>query len=299
VLVSANYKLSFDCLRSRIPGRDAWILVLDTNGINVWCAAGKGTFGTDEIVLRVAETRLDAVVSHGTLIVPQLGAPGVCAREVKKRSGFRVVYGPVRADDLPAFLDADMTATPEMRRVRFTLRDRAVLIPVEVSFLVWKTALIALALVVLSGLGRDGFIALALVVLSGLGRDGYVFERVVTDGLRAAGLFLGVVGVGVVAFPLLLPLLPGRAFSVKGVWLGVAAALIYAAFCWGALREPLVWPWLVAAPALVSFLGMGFTGSSTYTSLSGVQREMRRALPWQIAGVTVAAWGWVIGLFMR
>jgi len=45
VFVSANYKLSFDVLRRELKGFNAWILVLDTKGINVWCAAGKGTFG--------------------------------------------------------------------------------------------------------------------------------------------------------------------------------------------------------------------------------------------------------------
>ena len=53
VLVSANYKLSFDCLRSELTGFNAWMLVLDTRGVNVWCSAGKGTFGTNEIVGRV------------------------------------------------------------------------------------------------------------------------------------------------------------------------------------------------------------------------------------------------------
>jgi CO dehydrogenase/acetyl-CoA synthase gamma subunit (corrinoid Fe-S protein) len=79
VLVSANYKMSFDRLRSALDGRDAWLLVLDTKGINVWCAAGKGTFGTDEVVRRVQATGLDRVVTHRTLILPQLGAPGVAA----------------------------------------------------------------------------------------------------------------------------------------------------------------------------------------------------------------------------
>ena len=47
VFVTANYTLSFDALRAALDGRDVYILVLDTQGINVWCAAGKGTFGTD------------------------------------------------------------------------------------------------------------------------------------------------------------------------------------------------------------------------------------------------------------
>jgi CO dehydrogenase/acetyl-CoA synthase gamma subunit (corrinoid Fe-S protein) len=74
VLVTANYKLTFDALRSELEGVDAWILVLETQGVNVWCAAGKGTFGTDELVNRVAATRLTEVVSHRKLVVPQLGA---------------------------------------------------------------------------------------------------------------------------------------------------------------------------------------------------------------------------------
>ena len=58
VLVTANYKMSFDELRCALPGRDFWILVLDTKGINVWCAAGKGTFGTKELVMRIEASGL-------------------------------------------------------------------------------------------------------------------------------------------------------------------------------------------------------------------------------------------------
>ena len=128
VFVSANYTLSFDALRSSLGGLDAYILVLDTQGINVWCAAGKGTFGTKEIVRRVIAARLGEVVSHRKLILPQLGAPGVAAHEVKKLTGFWVEYGPVRAADLPEYLKTH-EAAPEMRQVEFPLRDRVVLIP--------------------------------------------------------------------------------------------------------------------------------------------------------------------------
>ena len=123
MLVTANFKMSFDFLRSRLTGRDAWILVLDTKGVNVWCAAGKGTFGTDELLRRVAAVRLADIVSHRKLIVPQLGATGVSAYQVHERSEWHVKFGPVRAKDLPAYLDAGTKATPGMRRVRFTLVD--------------------------------------------------------------------------------------------------------------------------------------------------------------------------------
>ncbi len=131
VLVSANYKMSFDALRSSLPGRDAWILVLDTEGINVWCAAGEGTFGTDEVVRRIEATGLKKIVDHREIIVPQLGGPGVSGYQVKLRSGFRVRFGPIKAEDIPAYLDAGFKATAAMRRKSFDLGERIALIPVE------------------------------------------------------------------------------------------------------------------------------------------------------------------------
>ncbi len=126
VFVTSNYTLSFDALRSALPGIDAYILVLDTFGVNVWCAAGKGTFGTEEVIHRVKDTKLADVVSRRVLILPQLGAPGVAAHEVKKATGFRVEYGPIRADDLPEYLKTHK-ATPEMRNanVPYTRPGRA------------------------------------------------------------------------------------------------------------------------------------------------------------------------------
>ena len=47
--------------------------------------------------------------------------------------------------------------------------------------------------------------------------------------------------------------------------------------------------WILMIPAVASFVAMNFTGASTYTSLSGVRREMRVALPVQIACAVVGA----------
>ncbi|RXM21708.1 acetyl-CoA synthase subunit gamma, partial [Citrobacter sp. AAK_AS5] len=81
VIVTANYKLTFDVVRNAISGMNLWMLVLNTHGVNVWCAAGKGTFGTGEIARMVKMTKLATIVSHRNLIVPQLGAPGVSAQD--------------------------------------------------------------------------------------------------------------------------------------------------------------------------------------------------------------------------
>ena len=64
VFVTANYKLTFDVLRKNLVGVDGWLLVLDTKGVNVWCAAGKGTFGTEELIERIEKSGLSRVVDH-------------------------------------------------------------------------------------------------------------------------------------------------------------------------------------------------------------------------------------------
>src|SRR3989337_2703575 len=158
VFVSANYKMSFDILRRALKGMNAWILALDTKGINVWCAAGKGTFGTKELVERIASSELEKIVSHRDLIIPQLGAPGVAAHQVQKSTGFKVHYGPIRASDLPAFLDSGLKATRQMRMKTFTLWERIVLIPIELARALQVTVFVIPAFFIIGGFsGTDGF----------------------------------------------------------------------------------------------------------------------------------------------
>lgn len=277
VLVTANYKLSFDALRSELRGLDAWILVLDTRGINVWCAAGKKTFSTDEIVRRVQLTGLEQVVSHRELIVPQLGAVGVAAQEVKRGCGFAVFWAPIRASDVKSFLASGKKAAPAMRRVTFTLAERAALIPVEIV-LFGKLALKTL---------------LVLFLLSGLGAHIFSFTAAWQRGVQAAAAFAAGILAGAVATPLLLPWLPGPAFWLKGGLAGGLAGVFVAAGFWSrtAGLEPVALFLLTAATA--SFMAMNFTGATPYTSASGVEKEMRRAIPAQFAALGLAALCWV------
>ena len=281
VLVTANYKLTFDALRRELTGIDSWILVLETQGINVWCAAGKGTFGTSELVYRVQTTKLTDIVSHRRLIVPQLGAVGVAAHEVKAQCGFTVRYGPVRAADLPAYFRAGRKATPAMRRVTFTIRERAVLVPVEL----------------VAGMKYALMIGAILLLAAGLGSDGYALARVGAGGLASLGLSVGAFVTASVFVPLLLPWLPGRAFALKGVWVGIAYFGVCAAFGRGCPEMGAGWlpllAWGLIAVAVCSFVAMNFTGASTYPSLSGVRKEMRAYVPFQLAATVLglAAWG--------
>ncbi len=254
VFVTANYSLSFDALREALPGIDGYILVLDTHGINVWCAAGKGTFGTEELVRRIQATGLANVVRHRVVILPQLGAPGIAAHEIRKQSGFKVEYGPVRAADLPAYLRTH-TATEEMRRVEFTLLDRLVLIPVE---LILAVPLMLIAAIIAYFFG--GFLA-------------------------AAGIVAAVLA-GTVLFPILLPWLPSHAFSGKGLVLGAVVALPFALVVFLGSPDQAIWlrgilgaAYLLALPPITAYLALNFTGTSTFTSRTGVRREIFTYIP--------------------
>jgi acetyl-CoA decarbonylase/synthase complex subunit gamma len=288
VLVSSNYKLSFDTLRSSLAGRSAFLLVVDTHGINVWCAAGKGTFSAAEVSRRIVEARLGEIARTGRVILPQLSAPGVTAREIEAATGFKAIFGPVRSEDLPAYLDAGCRATPAMRSKSFDLEERAALVPMElVPALKWAAALAA-----------------ALALLSGLGGDGGYLAELAAHGPLAALAAAALLIAGAVATPLFLPLLPGRAFSVKGA---VAGAVLFAPIwivAWlsdggGGLALGLELSGLGAlAMAGAAFLALNFTGATTFTSLSGVRREMRFAVPLEIAGAVAGVVAWLAGRFL-
>jgi len=241
--------------------------VIDTKGINVWCAAGKGTFGTDEIAERINLVRLPRIVSHRTIILPQLGAPGVAAHEVTRRTGFKVVYGPVRADELPSFIKTGMKASPDMRQVKFTLKDRLVLIPIELVASI-KPLLLILA---------------ALLLLNVIKPGPLYISKVITGTLAGFLPYLGATIIGCIMVPILLPWIPGRAFALKGWLLGIIWAVFVNGFTgWPEITENnwrLILANLLILPAISAFLALNFTGSTTYTSLSGVKKEMQIALP--------------------
>lgn len=286
VLVTSNYKMSFDKLREALPGRSMWILVLNTQGINVWCASGKGTFGTMELVGRIKSSGLSQIVSHRELILPQLSGSGIAAHHVKKLSGFKVIYGPIRATDLPTFLEAGLKATPEMRLKTFTTLERLVLIPME----------LVLAL-------KMGMIVIPILFLLALfGNSGEGWTNAFGHGVFSILAILTAILAGAVLAPLLLPWLPGRAFSIKGLSVGVLAVAALMFFRW---NDWITWAgrleilaWFFFIPAASAYLAMNFTGASTYTSLSGVRKEMRWALPLEMGAGIVGLVLWLGSNFL-
>jgi hypothetical protein len=269
VFASANYTLSFDALRSSLPGIDGYILVLDTKGINVWCAAGKGTFGSGELVRQIQTTGLSGIVSHRKVIVPQLGAPGISWPEVLRTSGFMVEYGPVRARDLPDYLKT-RSATPEMRTVRFPLRDRLVLAPVELVMAAFPMVVAAVVLFFLAG--PVASLAAVTAVLT-----------------------------GTVLFPALFPFIPTHDYSSRGLILGIVMAVPFAVFFasfpglsgWTSILAG-VTPLLIM-PAVTAYLALNFTGSTPFPSRTGVKKEIFRYVP---VMAVMAGLGTVIGILL-
>ena len=143
----------------------------------------------------------------------------------------------------------------DMRRVKFTLSDRLVLVPVEFVQ-----------------------ILLPLIIVCGI----LFFTVGLIPSLAVASAIIA----GTVLFPALLPWLPTRNFSTKGFILG---GIVAATFGLAHILNNLFQPWyfilisttafLLALPPITSFLALNFTGASTFTSRSGVRKEINIYFP--------------------
>jgi hypothetical protein len=189
-----------------------------------------------------------------------------------------VIWGPIKARDLKSFLAADHETTAGMRALTFTLSERVVLIPVEISLLITPSWWAVLAICMVSAVGPQWSWA--------------------TSWQRALHLIVAYgAGVcsGAVAVPILLPWLPWRSFYLKGVLTGLLGGLL-------AILGQGVWGWSAVAMVLVSmavssYAAMNFTGATPYASPSGVEKEMRRGIPAQVVALVAALVLWVGGPF--
>ena len=193
-----------------------------------------------------------------------------------KRCGFSVSYAAIRAADLPEYLDNGLVTMPEMRQLTFTLYERLVLIPVEI--------ILALKLI--------GIVGVALLLVIGLLGS-------MTAGILGFCAFSGACFFGIVLGPLLLPWLPGRSFAVKGAIVGIIWSWLFYNMAggsgWNGAVSAAVF---IALPAVSSFYTLNFTGCSTYTSRSGVKRELHFGLPVMGAALVVSIILLLVGRYL-
>jgi len=145
------------------------------------------------------------------------------------------------------------------------LVDRLVLIPVEVTGVALPLAVATVLFGLLGGLFSAA--AVAVAVLS-----------------------------GVVLFPILLPWLPTKDFSSKGFILGVFAALPFAIITFVGHEGSSLWLRLAYAltsellmPPVTAYIALNFTGSTPFTSRSGVKREIFRYVPIMAGSLVLGA----------
>ncbi len=274
VFVTANYKLTFDILRRELHKMSAWVLALDTKSINVWCAAGKGTFGADELIKRITEAKLDTVVGHRRIILPQLGAVGVNASVVQKKTGFRVLFGPVAAHDIPAYVQAGYKKTKEMGTIKFSMLDRLILTPMEIN----------------PAMKKFPWVAGGILLLFGLQPQGILFRDSWYHGLPFLLLALLAVFAGAFVTPVLLPFVPFRSFALKG-WIVGQLSVFLALQYVGPMntQDPILLSVAcLLLPALSSYLALQFTGATTFTGMSGVKKELKIGIPLYIGAASIS-----------
>ncbi len=266
VLVSANYKFTFDMLRKELMNLNLWLLIIDTKGINVWCAAGKGTFSQQVILKAMRATKLDKVVKNKTLILPQLAAPGVSAHTITKYTGFKVVYGPVAAEDITEFLKNGCETTPNMRKVKFNILDRAVLTPVETIQSIKYFPLIILLFLIANTIASYNLSFLEVFKLSIINSIPYLIAILL----------------GTILIPVFLPIIPFNSFALKGAVVGIVWSAITICFSSSFLYNDSLMIMVsntLLLTSITTYLGLNFTGSSTYTSFSGVLKETIWTMP--------------------
>jgi NAD-dependent dihydropyrimidine dehydrogenase PreA subunit len=124
VFLTGNFALTVERVKSALSGIDGYLLVANSRGVNVWCAATGGLLTHHDVISVLKTSGVEDRVDHRHVILPQLAATGIEAGVIREKTGWKVVWGPVYADAVPAFVGRGMKATRAMRQVRFPWRER-------------------------------------------------------------------------------------------------------------------------------------------------------------------------------
>jgi len=215
IIVTANYVYTYIRVMKELKGIDAWVLCVDSRGINVWCAARGGDFGNEQLIEAVQATNIQMLSNKKTLILPQLSAGGVSAPLLHKDSSsfpYKIKYGPVWSKDLPQYLkEHPARKSDKMKLAKFTLSHRLRAGITHTTFLFRKIFLIVLAV-----------IALLLLIFCRIDKLWFVgelaFGVIITNGLLSIlfpltnftrkfvikGLVIGIINVLCLGFLLLI-----------------------------------------------------------------------------------------------
>lgn len=226
VIVTGNFSLTLARVKTALRGRDLWLLVAQSDGINVWCAADGGIFTHNRVIDAIKVCGLAERVRHRRIILPALSASGIDLDPIHEETGFRARFGPVYADDIPAYLDGRMKKTPAMQRFDFGLAHRLDMF-VSMNFPVYVLGAVVLALI-----GWNYFIGFTFLFWFAAGFL-YVF----------------------------LDFIPGKTGWGQACLSAAVLMSVWAAADWFLRGDPLVhWGWLLASFGIFFALGFDIAG---------------------------------------
>ena len=256
VLLTGNFRLTVERVRRALDGIDAYLLVANSRGVNVWCAATGGLLTNHDVVSVLKTSGIDERVDHRQVILPQLAATGIEGRYVHRKTDWHVVWGPVEASDIPDFLRAGLETTAEMRSVTFGWRRR-----IEMA-VAWAFPISLLGVLLVLPFWREAVVPLVGLVWSAslvlfLGFPLYQRRQ---DGADK--------GVGFVFFDY-----GPRAASLV-LWLACVLGIAGAAVAMGEFNWALVLQWAGISLVVLAILGLDLMGS-TPTYKSGLHEDRR------------------------
>ncbi|AKI98321.1 copper oxidase [Kosmotoga pacifica] len=152
VFATCNYHLTVERVKRSLKGMNAYLLVANSRGINVWCAATGGLFTNHDVISILKTSGVEELVDHRKVILPQLAATGIESRNIQKKTGWKVIWGPVYAKDIPTFMENKLKKTSEMREVKFSWTQR-----IEIAAM-WAFPFSAIAALLMIFLWREAII---------------------------------------------------------------------------------------------------------------------------------------------
>lgn len=260
VLMTCNFRLTVERVRRALTGLDAYLLVANSRGVNVWCAATGGLFSNYDAISVLKTSGIENLVDHRQVILPQLAATGLEGDVIREKTGWRVIWGPVYARSIPAFLASGLRKAETMRVVSFRWPAR---LEMAVAW-AFPISLLAFAVFPFWQAGALPIAALVWAASLALFLGFPVYERVIRSNRRHAGFVF--FSFGERGLPVLL-------WALFLVGLASYSALA-AEFSWS-----FIFRWGLPSLVVLLILGIDVTGS-TPTYKGGLQedRQLRIAL---------------------
>jgi NAD-dependent dihydropyrimidine dehydrogenase PreA subunit len=244
VFLSGNYHLTVERVKRALKGIDAYLLIANSRGINVWCAATGGLFTNHDVMSVLKTSGVEELVDHRDVIMPQFAATGVEAKLIKRKTGWNVVWGPVFAKDIPAFIHNRLEKTPQMREVGFSWLQR-----IEMA-VAWAFPISIISVILMIPFWREAIVPIILLVW------GLSFFIFISFPLYSRWLQTEDKRVGLIFFD----------FGRGGFQLIMWGLLLIGIFSYGFLFQDLTWGyvcrWSIISLIIILLLSIDLMGST-------------------------------------